>query len=280
MLGADLRLDVVADGNYAPNARGDGIGGFIYHHIDGSIAAAEGVWRTPGIQRSAHFGVDLDGHIIQWLDTRHVAYATCAGNWQGYVSCECASDPNADDSPPTAAQIVSLARIAVWVGAPAVQVGAQGAPGVGYHRLFGGVCSQAWGQTDCPGDGFAAAITQITAAMRGELPQEDTDVQITYIASQADPSLGIWAFDQLCARHVQPFEWGVIAYVNGGAPAVHVLPPEMWDSIPKLLPTGMEATLTVRDLINIGNVTAKAPAGGGGAPTQFVLALSGTAKAA
>jgi hypothetical protein len=263
MLGADLRLNVVAPGNYAPGARGSGIPGIIYHHIDGSIAAAEAVWRTPGLQRSAHFGVDLDGSIIQWLDTVHVAYASCSGNWQGYVSIECASDPNLDDGPPTAAQIRSIAQIGMWVGAPAVQAAAMGAAGVGYHRLFGGVCNTFWGQTDCPGDGFADAMGQILAVMSGTtpIPPED-DVQITYIGSQADPAQGIWAFDQLVARHIGGFEWGVIAFVNGGAPAVHALPPEMWDSIPKLRP---ESTLTLKDLAAIqAAVKAVIPAGGSG----------------
>lgn len=269
LLGWDLRLGVVAPGNYAPNqqASSEGRGKLCVHHIDGSIAAAEGVWSTPGLQRSSHLGNGLDGHRIQWLDTRHVAYAQCAGNWRGWTSMECASDPRAPDAPPTPAQIQTIAAAANALGVPPRLAQSMDDVGLAFHRSFPGPCAQWFGQTDCPGDGYVASADAIFAAMTGAPPEED-DVQITYITSQADPSVGIWAFDQLSARHVGGQEWGIIGYVNGGYPAVHALPPEMWDSIPKLLPTGMQATLTLKDLVNIQQmVKAIIPTGGGGGTT-------------
>lgn len=260
--GADLRLGTVADGNYAPNQNvNEGRGRFCFHHIVGSIPVAEGVWRTPGSQRSAHLGNDFDGRLIQWLDTRHVAYAQCAGNWHGWTSMECASDPNANDSGPTRAQVLTIAAAALQLGCPARQAQSMDDFGVAYHRLFPGACQSYFGQTACPGDGFAAAMDDILAAMRGQLPgvpgQED-DVQIDYITNQANPGVGIWAYDQMSARHIVPSEWAVISYTHGGAPPVHALPGDWWDSLPKLLPTGEKATLTLQDLTNVRNVV-KAP---------------------
>lgn len=262
LAGADLRLNVVADGNFAPNQNiNEGRGRLCFHHIVGSIPVAEGVWSTPGSQRSAHTGNDFDGRLIQWLDTRHVAYAQCAGNWHGWTSMECASDPNANDSGPTRAQILTIANAAAQLGCPPRQAQSMDDYGIAYHRLFPGACQSYFGQTACPGDGFAAALDDVIAAMQGQLPGapgEDDMPQISYIVKRSDGSLGIWAYDEMTARHILPVEWGAIAYAHGGAPPVKPLPDDWWDSIPKMLPTGDKSTLTLQDLVNVRNVV-KAP---------------------
>lgn len=259
LAGADLRLNVVAAGNYAPFQNiNDGRGRLCYHHIVGSIPVAEGVWSTPGTQRSAHLGNDFDGRKIQWLDTRHVAYAQCAGNWHGWTSMECASDPNANDSGPTRAQVLTIARAALDLGVPPRRAESMDDAGLAYHRLFPGECSRWFGQTACPGDGFANAMPEIIAAMQGQLPDQEDDVQIDYITNRENPGVGIWSYDQMSARHIVPTEWGIIAYTHGGAPPVHALPGDVWDSIPKLLPTGERATLTLADLVNVRNVVKAA----------------------
>jgi hypothetical protein len=260
---ADIRLDVVAPGNYAPGQMGRVIGA-IYHHIDGSILAAEAVWRTPGLQRSAHFGVDLDGHIIQWVDTRDVAYATCAGNWQGYVSIECASDPNCDDCPPTPAQIAAIGRIIAWLGTPPVPCSSMASGGVGYHRLFGGICSAYWGQTDCPGDGFADALPLICAAASGTTPQPEEDVKPVYIGKKSDPNQGIWITDWIHRRYVGPEEWAaanaLADYAGVPRPQVFGIGDQWWDSIPVADPAG---ALTQTDLAHISAIVRSAVAGTG-----------------
>ncbi len=144
--------------------------GLIVHHVDGSLAAADGTFNNPSRGASAHFGIDFDGRIVQWVDTSDVAYAQCMGNWQGWVSVENASDPGAPDAPPTAAQIASMGRLITWLGTPAVPATSMTSGGVGYHRQFGGPCNEAWGQTDCPGDGFVAAIPAICAAAGAPVP--------------------------------------------------------------------------------------------------------------
>lgn len=153
--------------------------GLQVHHADGSLASANGVFQTPGSERSAHVGIDYDGSGVQWVDTAHVAYAGCLANWTGYLSAECASDPAAPDAPPTSAQIVTLANLAVWAGIPAQAVEFMGGPGIGYHRQFPGACGSSWGQTACPGDGFVAKIPAIIAAMHGPPPPDESDDGMT-----------------------------------------------------------------------------------------------------
>lgn len=89
----------------------------------------------------------------------------------------------------------------------------------------------------------------------GAAPAPEEDVQVDYITSQSNPGVGIWKCDKMVAVHVMPGEWAATVFANGGAPPVHALPDEWWDSIPKLHP---DVTLTVRDLVNIQNVVRAA----------------------
>lgn len=258
LTGADLRLNVVADGNYAPNQnQNEGRGRLCIHHIVGSIPVAEGVWSTPGTQRSAHVGNDFDGRKIQWLDTRHVAYAQCAGNWRGWTSMETASDPNNNDGAPTDAQIQTMADTAVELGVPPRMAQSMDDVGLAYHRLFPGVCSSYFGQTACPGNGFVDSMPRVIAAMQVQGGPVAAP-QIDYITNRDNPGVGIYAFDQMVARWIGPTEWGIIAFTRGGAPPVHAVPGDMWGSIPKAIATGQDATLTLRDLTNVRNAV-KAP---------------------
>src|SRR5690348_13812135 len=125
--------------------------GVSVHHMDSSFASADGWFHNPIAQASAHFGVDYDGNITQWVDVDDVAYAQCLGNWQGWVTVENESDPDRPNDGPTPAQVAAVGRIIAFVGTPAVPATSMYSGGVGYHRQFGGVCSEAWGQTACPG---------------------------------------------------------------------------------------------------------------------------------
>lgn len=149
--------------NYAPGQLAKVIG-LVVHHADGSLSSADAHFHTPGVEASAHFGVDFDGTIVQWVDTADVAYTQCAGNWTGWTSVENASDPNTPDAPPTAQQIASMGRLIAWLGIPAVPASSPTSGGVGYHRQFPGPCASAWGQTACPGQGFIDSIPAICAA--------------------------------------------------------------------------------------------------------------------
>lgn len=152
--------------NYAPGQMGQVIGVTV-HHMDGSLASADGWFHNPSAGSSAHFGVGYDGHIVQWVDTDSVAYHACRANWTGWVGIENESDPNVPDGPPTDAQIAAMGQIISWLGVPAVPATSPTSGGVGYHRQFPGACNAAWGQTSCPGQGFVDAIPRICAAAGG-----------------------------------------------------------------------------------------------------------------
>ena len=203
-------------------------GGMVVHHVDGSLASADGEFKRYGSQKSAHYGVDFDGSVVCWVDPDDTAYAACASNWQGYIEVECASDSNDDNAPPTAAQIVSLGQIAQFHGIPGHPVETMGGPGIGYHRQFPGDCNTHWGQTDCPGDGFVAAIPAICAAASPAPPPVPSipgasDVLPILVLSHPHDA-GLWL----------PFAKGYRK-----APSVNILPPgtpvitvngQQWDS--------------------------------------------------
>lgn len=162
--------------------------GLSYHHADGSIASAEGEFMRVGSQKSSHYGIDYNGELRQWVDDAYVAYTQCAGNWQGWVTVECASDPNQPNAGPTPEQIKTLGELVVYYKFPAHQVESPYQSGVGFHRLFPGPCEEYWGQTDCPGDGFVAAMGSICNAATGggasdtPQPYEEEDDEMRVVA--------------------------------------------------------------------------------------------------
>jgi len=143
--------------------------GLSIHHIDGSIAAAESRFFNPSSQASAHYGVDFDGSGRLWVPTDKVAYAQCQGNWQGWITVELASDHNDPNAGATPAQVDTVGRIIAFHEIPAFPAISPYSGGVGYHRLFGGVCAVHWGQTACPGDGIALQIERFCKAATGDL---------------------------------------------------------------------------------------------------------------
>lgn len=137
--------------------------GVTIHHMDGSLASADASFHDPNRGASAHFGIDFDGRVVQWVNTNDVAYAACQANWTGWVQIENASDPGQPDAPPTPQQIASMGQIIQWLGTSPTPATSPLSGGVGYHRQFGGLCQVAWGQTACPGQGFIDAIPAICA---------------------------------------------------------------------------------------------------------------------
>jgi hypothetical protein len=134
--------------NYRAGAMG-AIRGVTIHHMDGSLASTDGVFRTPGLGRSAHFGTGRDGTVYQWVDTDDVAYHACNANWTGYIGIE--NDDSGQDLPLTDAQITALRALIDWLGIDKKLMAAMTDTGVGYHGQFPGDCATHWGQTACPG---------------------------------------------------------------------------------------------------------------------------------
>lgn len=150
--------------------------GLTVHHIDGSIAAADSTFKSYGRGSSACYGVPFSGPAVYWLDPLwNFDYHACQAQWDGYIGCECESDPNNDDGTLTDDQIATIARIAHFHGVPGVAITQRGQKGIGFHRQFGGLCSAAWGQTDCPGDGIEGQIPAICDAINGAGPNPDPE---------------------------------------------------------------------------------------------------------
>lgn len=123
--------------------------GLVLHHavMNGSTWA---LFNRPGFGASAHFWVGQNGAIEQHVDSSVVAWHGISLNSR-YVSVEtegCGAPPHAD--PMSDAMVNALARIYAdgmrihgWANALA---NANGQPGLGYHRMPGGVA------TACPCD--------------------------------------------------------------------------------------------------------------------------------
>lgn len=151
--------------------------GLTVHHIDGSIAAADSTFKSYGRGSSACYGIAFNGTINYWLDPLwNFDYHACQAQWEGYIGCECESDPDNDDGTLHPKQIEALARIAHFHGIPGVAITQRGQKGVGYHRQFSaGGCSNGWGNTDCPGDGIEGQLPDIVAAINGKGPNPDPE---------------------------------------------------------------------------------------------------------
>jgi len=52
----------------------------VIHTMVGTIASADGRFKSPAAQVSAHYGVGLDGRVVQWVDEADTAFH--AGNWE------------------------------------------------------------------------------------------------------------------------------------------------------------------------------------------------------
>lgn len=69
----------VASGNYMDGRQGKTVGLVVIHTMVGSLLSASGRFGDPSAQVSAHYGIDLDGAVYQWVDEDSTAYH--AGDW-------------------------------------------------------------------------------------------------------------------------------------------------------------------------------------------------------
>ncbi|HXB27610.1 MAG TPA: N-acetylmuramoyl-L-alanine amidase [Gemmatimonadaceae bacterium] len=110
------------------------------HFAHGSINGVFGEFNTAGKGKSAHFGVDKEGNINQFLDTSKSAFAV-DGTYDGvdshWVSVENIAVPGEEL---TDAQIESCADIFRWLhqteGVPLRLAGHSTDKGLAYHSLF------------------------------------------------------------------------------------------------------------------------------------------------
>jgi hypothetical protein len=123
----------------------------VVHHFAGASspgsAAIQNWLRNPASRVSYHFGVDRDGRIRQWVDTRNTAWATgpvnarsiaigCQGNSQSFTN----------------AQRDAVVRIIRWARGAHRSIGTV-ASSIGGHRQFM--------QTACPGNPMFNALPEL-----------------------------------------------------------------------------------------------------------------------
>lgn len=158
------------------------IKGVTIHHMDGSLASTDNVFRKPGYGRSAHFGTGRDGTVYQWVDTSHVAYHACNANWTGYIGIE--NDDEGADLPLTDTQITAIRGIIDWLGIDKKLMTSMSDTGVGYHGQFPGPCATHWGQTACPG----SMIDQLPLLIAAPAPQEAAAMAAISVPNPANPA--------------------------------------------------------------------------------------------
>jgi hypothetical protein len=120
----------------------------------------------------SHFQVMKDGTIEQYVPIDRQAYAQFSGNAFG-VSVE-TEDDSKPSTPWTAGQIVSIVRLARWLGCPPkIAPNGPDGGGVGYHSLYAD-----WNQSghDCPGSVRQAQVRSavIPAIKKAKQPKPRT----------------------------------------------------------------------------------------------------------
>jgi hypothetical protein len=149
--------------------------GLVPHVIVGSLRSADMIFHQASQQKSAHFGVGKDGHLVQWVDTEDKAWAQAAGN-PYWWSAEC---EGLDTEPHTPAQIDTLGRLTAWlwsVSSFTLQVTNDVlSQGVISHRCGG----LAWGAHTCPGDQRHGQRGEIVAKARAIVEHPAPPVVVT-----------------------------------------------------------------------------------------------------
>lgn len=80
----DVKAVSIAPQNFYQGRDQADIVRIVIHTINGTIAQATNRYNHPEAGLSAHYGVDEDGTIYQWVDEDDTAFAT--GNWQADIS--------------------------------------------------------------------------------------------------------------------------------------------------------------------------------------------------
>lgn len=180
--------------------------GIVVHHAVSSLAGAEARFNDPGSQASAHFFVEYDGTVTQFVDVDVVAWHACQANYTGWVGVEHESPTTGDLFPPlTGMQVAGTGRILRWLHetyqVPLIVSDHPDASGVAYHSMNPGDCATHWGVTGCPGAAIIAQRQAIVDAAGGDDMTPEQAAQLSAVQTQVgdlinmmkDPSSGVWA---------------------------------------------------------------------------------------
>lgn len=152
--------------------------GLIIHITDGhspgkgrpkippSLAGLWGTFNNPSHNASAHFGVNKEGEVWQFVDTSNRAWSvdgdTIDGRWASIENIAVPGDEL------TVAQIDVCVSLLKWLNqqhsVPLTVARSKGARGLGYHSLFGK------GHPGCPGSLVIDQLEDIVALARGIEP--------------------------------------------------------------------------------------------------------------
>jgi hypothetical protein len=125
-----------------------------------------GTFNNPTHRASAHFGVDKDGEVWQFIDTSNRAWSvdgdTIDGHWASIENIAVPGDEL------TSAQMDVIVRLLKWLNVqhsvPLIVARTMRSRGLGYHALFGK------GHPNCPGIAVINQIEDIVALARGIEP--------------------------------------------------------------------------------------------------------------
>jgi N-acetylmuramoyl-L-alanine amidase len=154
------------------------LNGLILHITDGhapgkgrlkvppTLEGLLGTFNNPSHKASAHFGVNKDGEIWQFIDTANRAWSvdgdTIDGHWASIENIAVPGDELTD------AQVDVIVRLLQWLnvqhGVPLSVARTKASTGLGYHALFGK------GHPGCPGSPVIAQIEDIVALANGIEP--------------------------------------------------------------------------------------------------------------
>lgn len=167
--------------------------GLVLHVMEGTLAGTDSWFHNPAAQASAHFGVGIDGKLVQWVDTDDKAWAEMAGNADWYsVETE-----GHHTDPLTNAQITTLARLLAWL-ANRDNFPVQVTDDInGRGLITHGDGGAGWGgHLDCPGPARSAQRADIVALVkivRQVKPMFSPSLVLKPIAAAAQcPSGGFW----------------------------------------------------------------------------------------
>ena len=158
------------------------------HHNDGVRVSHQGVldtWKTR--EASAHFDVDYNGAIAQYVIVNQVAWGV--GNWAGNVSTISIEMADADSNfTISEATIASATRLAAWLFVHVIK--ARPAPSNFFPH-------QHWSATDCPGpwvmrnwSSILASVQKLYDEMTGQQAHVPTKLSVIEIAHQVIE--GMW----------------------------------------------------------------------------------------
>jgi hypothetical protein len=185
--------------------------GALLHQQDGS-GSLFGWFSNPASEVSAHFWIGYRGEVEQYVDTSVVAWHAMHLN-DTYVGVETEGYPG---EPLTDAQVAGFGRVmaegARRHGWPLVLADRDGQPGLGYHRMQGGV------NTACPSDLRLSRRPDILAAAQGAPPAWPSPERLGQMGITR-PGGGYWLTDE---------DGGVYAYdgapFHGSLPSMSAIP--------------------------------------------------------